>query len=245
MKCGSSRQDGSSQPQQVTTGGSAQRYAPQWSADSKKIVFGDKNGRVYVATVATKQMQTIVDARNGQITDYEFSPKGNFISYSMGGVNGVQSVYIWSAEENKNYRCRRRRCSRRTTRRGTRAGGYLYFLSDREYAPMIGTTEFNYASNRSDYVYALALRKDSKNPFPPESDEVAITEEKKEGAPGRVALTCGSRSIGPGRREDRLRRDRRPIRKGSARRRQLRWPDGNERTPRVQRQRSVLLRTTG
>ena len=53
-------QDGSAQPQQITTGGSAQRYAPQWSADSKKIVFGDKNGRVYVVTVATKQMQMVV-----------------------------------------------------------------------------------------------------------------------------------------------------------------------------------------
>src|SRR5215204_1963491 len=53
-------QDGATPPQQITTGGSAQRYAPQWSADGKKIVFGDKNGRVYVVTVATKQSQMIV-----------------------------------------------------------------------------------------------------------------------------------------------------------------------------------------
>jgi len=62
-------QDGSTAPQQLTTGGSAQRYAPVWSPDGKKIVFGDKNGKVYVVTVATKQMQMIVDAPNGQIQD--------------------------------------------------------------------------------------------------------------------------------------------------------------------------------
>ena len=174
-------QDGSTQPQQITTGGSAQRYPPQWSADSKKVVFGDKNGRVYVVTLATKQTQMIVDAPNGQITDYEFSPKGNFVAYSMGGRNGVQSVYIWSAEENKNYRVTPEMFQAHDPTWDP-SGAYLYFLSDREYAPLISSAEFNYATNRSDYVYALALRKDSKNPFPPESDEVAIVEEKKDGA---------------------------------------------------------------
>ncbi|HEV8590810.1 MAG TPA: hypothetical protein VGQ55_01805, partial [Pyrinomonadaceae bacterium] len=137
-------QDGSSQPQQITSGGSAQRYQPVWSADSKKIAFGDKNGKVYVVTVATKQMQQIVDAPNGQIQDYEFSPKGNYVSYSMGGRNGVQSVYIWSAEENKNYRVTPEMFTAHDPTWDP-SGGYLYFLSDREYAPLIGTTEFNYA----------------------------------------------------------------------------------------------------
>ncbi len=189
-------QDGSTQPQQITSGGSVQRYAPQWSADNKKIVFGDKNGRVYVVTVATKQMQMIVDAPNGQITDYEFSPKGNFVSYTMGNRNGFSSVYIWSSEENKNYRVTPEMFQAHD---GTwdPSGGFLYFLSDREYAPLIGSTEFNYASNRSDYVYALALRKDSKNPFPPESDEVAIVDEKKEGSPTPSPTASPSPSPAP------------------------------------------------
>jgi tricorn protease len=175
-------QDGSTQPQQLTSGGSAQRYAPRWSADSRKIVFGDKNGRVYVVTVATKQAQMIVDAPNGQITDYEFSPKGNFVSYTMGGRNGVASVYIWSADENKNYRVTPEMFQAHDPTWDPN-GGYLYFLSDREYAPLISSAEFNYATNRSEYIYALALRKDSKNPFPAESDEVVVSEEKKETAP--------------------------------------------------------------
>ncbi|MEO8573143.1 MAG: S41 family peptidase [Pyrinomonadaceae bacterium] len=175
-------QDGATLPQQVTSGGSAQRYAPQWSADSKRIVFGDKNGRVYITTVASKQMQMIADARNGQITDYEFSPKGNFVSYSMSGSSGVNSVYIWSSADNKNYRVTPEMFQAHDATWDP-SGSYLYFLSDREYAPLISSAEFNYATNRSDFVYALALSKDAKNPFPPESDEVAIVDEKKEGAP--------------------------------------------------------------
>jgi tricorn protease len=54
-------------------------------------------------------------------------------------------------------------------------GNYLYFLADREFQPQISNLEFNYATNRQTYIYALALRKDVKHPFPPESDEVTIT----------------------------------------------------------------------
>ncbi len=175
-------QDGSTAPQQLTTGGSAQRYAPVWSPDGKKIVFGDKNGKVYVVTVATKQMQMIVDAPNGQIQDYDWSPKSGYIAYSMNGRNGVSSVYIWSAEENKNYRVTPEMFNAGGPTWDP-SGGYLYFISNREYAPLIGNTEFNYASNRNSLIFALALKKDGKNPFPNESDEVTITEDKKDGPP--------------------------------------------------------------
>lgn len=175
-------QDGASPPQQLTSGGSAQRYAPQWSSDSKKIVFGDKNGRVYVVTVASKQTQMIVDAPNGQITDYEFSPKGNFVSYTMQNPGGVTSVYVWSSQDNKNYRVTPAMFSADTPTWDP-SGNYLYFLSDREYAPLISGAEFNYATNRTGQVYALTLTTGAKNPFPPESDEATIAEEKKEASP--------------------------------------------------------------
>lgn len=54
-------------------------------------------------------------------------------------------------------------------------GNYLYFISDREFAPLISQIEFNYATNRDAYIYAMTLRKDVKHPFPPESDEVIVS----------------------------------------------------------------------
>ena len=175
-------QDGATQPQQLTTGGNAQKYAPRWSNDSKKLVYGDKNGRVYVVTVATKESKQVIDAKNGQIQDYEFSPKGNYIAYSNQNENGVASVYVWSVEENKSYRVTPAMFASHDPTWDP-SGGTLYFLSDREYAPLISAAEFNYATNRTDQVYALTLSKNGKNPFPPESDEVAIAEEKKEAQP--------------------------------------------------------------
>ncbi len=68
---------------------------------------------------------------------------------------------------------------------GTRPGNYLYFISNREFAPQISNIEFNFATNRDSYIYAMALRKDVKHPFPPESDEVAShqAERRRRGPP--------------------------------------------------------------
>src|SRR5438067_478885 len=60
---------------------------------------------------------------------------------------------------------------------------YLIAQDGSKLPQQITNVEFNYATNRDSYIYAMALRKDVKHPFPPESDEVAVTKPKEEGAP--------------------------------------------------------------
>ncbi len=74
-------------------------------------------------------------------------------------------------------------------------GDYLFYLSDRDYAPQISSVEFNYATNRTTGIFALALRKDVKHPFPPESDEVSVTKaDEPPAAPKPVAAAAASTS---------------------------------------------------
>ena len=81
-------QDGLKPPQQITTGGSAMRYQPEWSADGKRLAFSDKDGKVYVVTLADKKVTQIVDAPRGQVRDYVWSPSGNYLAFSF-GTNGT------------------------------------------------------------------------------------------------------------------------------------------------------------
>ncbi|HYX31280.1 MAG TPA: hypothetical protein VE863_22285, partial [Pyrinomonadaceae bacterium] len=158
-------QDGSKPPTQLTTGGSAMRYQPDWSADGKRIAFGDKDGRVFVATVADKKMIEIAKTPRNQIRDYTWSPSGNYLAFSMSTRgSGFAALYVWNAADNK--------LSRLTDdmfNAGSPVwdpqGNYLYFASQREFAPQISNIEFNYATNRDVYLYAMALRKDVKHPF--------------------------------------------------------------------------------
>jgi tricorn protease len=177
-------QDGSKPAQQMTSGGSAMRYQPEWSADGKRIAFGDKDGKIWIVTLADRKMIEIVDSPRGQIRDYVWSPRGNYLAFSMPvNANGTTSVYVWSAADNK---------VRRVTEGVFNSanpvwdpqGSYLYFVSNREFAPQISNIEFNYATNRDSYIYAMALRKDVKHPFPPESDEVSVSKQAEKPAEG-------------------------------------------------------------
>lgn len=172
-------QDGMSEPQQMTSGGNAQRYAPEWSGDGRRIAFSDKDGKIFILTLADKSLKQIVDAPNGQITDYEWSPKGNYLAFSMNDKpasnnGGFNSVYVYDVNNSKLQRVTDPMFNSYNPTFDP-SGDYLYYLSDREFAPQISVYEWNFAGNRNTLVYALALRKDVKNPFPPESDEVTIT----------------------------------------------------------------------
>lgn len=183
-------QDGSGSVEQLTRGGKAMRYRPVWSPDGKRIAFSDKDGKLYVLTLEDKSIIEVDDEPRGQLLDYTWAPDSQWIAYSRtGGAVRRRSIHIWSAAENKS---RRIFDSLWDTSSPVwdPEGNLLYYFSEREFAPLISTIEWNYAGTRNRGIFALALRKDVKNPFAPESDEVTIEqkdkkkeEEKKSGPP--------------------------------------------------------------
>lgn len=172
-------QDGAGPERQLTKSFAAMLFAPEWSPDGKRLAISDKDGKLWVVSVADGKAVEVADERNGFLQDHAWSPDGAHLAFSLSEGNDFRSLYLWSSADGK---------IRRVTDGFANAyspvwdpeGNLLYFLSDREYAPQISSIEWNYAGNRQTGIFALALRKDVKNPFAPESDEVTVGEEKKE-----------------------------------------------------------------
>jgi tricorn protease len=172
-------QDGFGKPEQLTTQFAAQLQAPEWSPDGKRLVFSDKDGKIFVLTVADKKVVEIADDAFGGVTDYSWSPDSAYVAFSLGNLNGNNTLQIWSAADGK-LRALSDPMWNAQSPAWDPNGQYLFYLSDREFSPQISTFEWNFATSRTTAIYALALRRDVKHPFPPESDEVNAGDKDKE-----------------------------------------------------------------
>ena len=183
-------QDGSGEALQLTEGSVGRHYNNLlWSPKSDRIAFIDQQGRLGIvdasvrsgddAAAGPRDIIEVADDPRPFGTSYDWSPNGDYLAVELGDPNEFASIHIFEVE------------SRTLTRVTSElwndffpvfdpGGDYLYFFSDRQFVPQIGSFEYNYAADRETYLYALALREDTPHPFPPRSDEVEVEEEEEE-----------------------------------------------------------------
>ncbi|MFI5167780.1 MAG: S41 family peptidase [Thermoanaerobaculales bacterium] len=164
-------QDGAGTPEQLTTTLKVMLSPPVWSPDGAYLAFSDKDGHVFALHLSDKKLTEVAKDRHGSVLDYAFSSHGEYLAFSLANPNNFRSLHIWSAADGKSHEATDPDFNAFGPAWDP-AGNYLYFLSDREYAPQISTREFDFATNRQTGIFALTLRKDVKHPFPFQSDEV-------------------------------------------------------------------------
>jgi len=173
-------QAGKTAAEQLTTGHSTRLFQPVWSPDGEHIAFSDHIGRLFVANVADGADVLIADDIQGRVFDYAWSPRGGHLAFSLNNEAGMSRLHIWSVADGALHTLTSDYFDAYSPAWGTK-GDYLFYLSDRHYAPQISDLEWNFAGNQRGGVYAMALRKDVKPLFPPQSDEVKLDEDSDDG----------------------------------------------------------------
>lgn len=167
-------QSGSGKQEELTHGLHAMLYSPSWAPDGKRLAFSDKDGKLYVLTLADKHLTQVARDPAGEMHDYEWSHDGGHIAFTMGHPNHFRSIYIWDVSDGQVHRVTSELFNAHDPAWDPK-GNYLYYEAVHEFAPRLSEVEFDFATDRGEDILALALRKDVKNPFPPESDEVTVT----------------------------------------------------------------------
>jgi tricorn protease len=169
-------QEGSGKPEEVTQGLHAMLYQPRWAPDGKRLAFSDKDGKLFVLTLEGKKLEQIAQDPRGSLRDYAWSHEGGHIAFTMGNPNNLRSLYIWDVANTQVHRVTDDLFDVSEPAWDAKSN-YLYYEAVREFAPRMSEVEFEFATDRGLDILALALRKDVKNPFPPESDEVTVANE--------------------------------------------------------------------
>jgi tricorn protease len=166
-------------PEQLTEGREGLTYTPEWSAEGAHLAFSDKDGRLFVLTLAERRVVEIADDERGQIRDYAWSPNGAYLAFSMTDSYSSSSIHVWTATDAKVHRVTDELFNEHSPAWDP-DGEFLFYLSDRDFEPQISSFGLNIVTSRTTGIYAVTLKKDGKSPFPPQSDEVTLEENKAE-----------------------------------------------------------------
>ncbi|HJU39795.1 MAG TPA: S41 family peptidase, partial [Tahibacter sp.] len=153
-------------------------YAPRISPDGAHVAFVDSESRLRIVPTAGGAATLVADDKGESRRDYAWSAGGHYLAYSLTDAESQQSrLHVYDV------------AGKRSVALGNALanaygatfspdGKYLYFLGDREWSAQLSQVEWNFATNRSTSIMALALRKDVPNPFAPRNDSTLADEQK-------------------------------------------------------------------
>ncbi|MEN6310343.1 MAG: PDZ domain-containing protein, partial [Acidobacteriota bacterium] len=173
-------------PRQLTRNADTYKYQPVWSPDGKKIMWDDRLQRLQYADIATGEVVQVVKAERFEIQRFCWSPDSRWIAYAKPEVEGMMKVYLYSLDSKKTVEVTDGWYSSGEPCFSP-DGKYLFFVSDRDFNPIYSATEFDHAYLSLSRVYFVTLAADTKSPFGPKSDEVAVKKEEVKPAPGAAA----------------------------------------------------------
>ena len=155
-------------------------YHMDWSPDGKKILFGNKDFDLFWIDVATRQLEKIEGSRflandefTWEISDYAWSPDSRWIAYSLPAENRNSVIYLYDTAERKKIQLTND-FFENVNPRWDAAGGYLYFISYRNYQIAMDLFEDNHIVANPAQIMVVQLQKGLKPPFAAASAQMPV-----------------------------------------------------------------------
>ncbi len=173
-------QDGKGTAIQLTSNNDTYPFSPDWSADSKKLLWADRKQRLRFVDIDTKAVTTVAENPDAPITSYGWAPDSQWITYVKPQTGTLAKIMLYGVADKQTLAVTDGSYDS-SVPTFSDDGKWLLFASARDYRPIYSDTEWNHAYLDMERIYLVALAKDTASPFAPKSDEVAIAkdEEKK------------------------------------------------------------------
>jgi tricorn protease len=156
--------DGMSPETRITFDGAMFRLSPVWAPDSERLLFADKDVRLWYVDIRTNKPVLIDQGHYDDLQGYTWSPDSQWAAYGKTSANHNSAIYLYSLVD--------RRITAVTTDFYDSAnpvfdpqGRYLYFLSKRSYNETTGVYDFGLSNPMAGRVYAVTLRAGLRSPF--------------------------------------------------------------------------------
>lgn len=164
-----------SDPVQLTKNNDTYIRSFVWSPDSKSIVYTDRNNRINLLDVSSKQKTVLLQDPAGEPRGVTFSPDSKWLTYSRMESNDFNVIYIFNIAAKKEYAISDKWYESYSST-FSKDGKYLVFSSARDFNPVYGSKEWNHIYQNSNGIYLALLSKDTPSPF---LEKDAVVNEKK------------------------------------------------------------------
>lgn len=176
-------QDGLSDPERISMGGSKMAWEPTWSPDGKWLAFVDDDVRIQVLNLESKEIVT-ADIGGNNIErgrmGLTWSPDSKWLAYAKSASNNFRRVTVWHVDDKKPMALTDPLADAFAPA-WDRDGRHLYFVASTNVALGSGWANTSAMKARPNQAaYLMILRNDDPSPLPPESDEEDLSEEKEE-----------------------------------------------------------------
>jgi tricorn protease len=161
------------------------RYNPNWSPDSKRLLFTDKTGTLYMHTLADngeRGTTSVIDRDPwANRLSADWSHDSNWLAYSKQHDDGRHSaIWLYDVESDQRHQVTNG-FFHDTAPAFDRKGDYLYFSSRRHFSPTYSDIDTTFIYNGSQVLLAVPLRADMPSPWAPKSDEEDWRKNLKDG----------------------------------------------------------------